>query len=284
MGLLDGKVAIITGAGNGIGRAEALLFAREGAKVVVNDVGGARDGSGSSNSAAESVANEIRALGGEAIANHASVADAAGAQSIVDDAVKHFGGLDIVVNNAGILRDKTLLKMDEAMFDAVIAVHLRGTFLVSQAAARQLIAQKRGGKIVNTTSVSGMLGNFGQANYSAAKAGIYGLTRTLAIELKKHSIQVNAIAPIARTRMTDDLPMFQAMPDETYGPQFIAPAALFLASPLADDLSGEVLAAAGSKLSVYRVVESPGVIADDPRVPWTAEQIAAQWDEIARPG
>jgi NAD(P)-dependent dehydrogenase (short-subunit alcohol dehydrogenase family) len=282
MGLLDGKVAIVTGAGNGIGREEALLFGREGARVVVNDVGGARDGTGSSASAAESVADEIRRAGGEAVANHDSVADAAGAQRIVDDAVKHFGGFDIVVNNAGILRDKTLLKMDEAMFDAVIAVHLRGTFLVSQAAARRLIEQKRGGKIVNTTSVSGMFGNFGQANYSAAKAGIYGLTRTLAIELKKHSIQVNAIAPIARTRMTDDLPMFQGMPNETYGPQFIAPAALFLASRLADDLSGEVLAVAGTKMSVYRVVESPGVLADDPRAPWSAEQIAAKWDQISK--
>jgi NAD(P)-dependent dehydrogenase (short-subunit alcohol dehydrogenase family) len=282
MGLLDGKVAIVTGAGNGIGREEALHFAREGARVVVNDVGGTRDGTGASASAAETVADEIRRAGGEAVANHDSVADAAGAQRIVDDAVNHFGALDVVVNNAGILRDKTLLKMDEAMFDAVIAVHLRGTFLVSQAAARRLIEQKRGGKIVNTTSVSGMFGNFGQANYSAAKAGIYGLTRTLAIELKKHGIQVNAIAPIARTRMTDDLPMFQAMPNETYGPQFIAPAALFLASRLADDLSGEVLAVAGTKMSVYRVVESAGVLADDPRSPWTAEQIAANWDRISK--
>jgi len=282
MGLLDGKVAIVTGAGNGIGREEAMLFAREGAKVVVNDVGGARDGAGASGSAAESVADEIRKSGGEAVANCDSVAEMAGAQRMVDDAVKHFGGLDIVVNNAGILRDKTFVKMDEAMFDAVIAVHLRGTFNVSQCAAKRMIEQKRGGKIVNTTSVSGMFGNFGQANYAAAKAGIYGLTRTLAIELKKHGIQVNALAPIARTRMTDDLPMFQAMPEETYGPHFIAPGALFLASALANELSGEVLAVAGTKMSVYRVVESPGVIRDDPRSPWTAEDIARNWDRIAK--
>jgi NAD(P)-dependent dehydrogenase (short-subunit alcohol dehydrogenase family) len=259
-----------------------MLFAREGAKIVVNDVGGTRDGVGASGAAAQTVADEIRKAGGEAVPNFDSVTEMAGAQRMVDDAVKHFGGLDIVVNNAGILRDKTFLKMDEAVFDAVIAVHLRGTFNVSQCAARRMIEQKRGGKIVNTTSVSGMFGNFGQANYAAAKAGIYGLTRTLAIELKKHGIQVNAIAPIARTRMTDDLPMFQAMPEETYGPKFIAPGALFLASSLANDLSGEVLAVAGTKMSVYRVVESPGVLRDDPRSAWTAEDIARNWDRIAR--
>jgi NAD(P)-dependent dehydrogenase (short-subunit alcohol dehydrogenase family) len=282
MGLLDGKVAIITGAGNGIGREEALLFAREGARVVVNDVGGARDGSGSNASVAEAVAAEIVSAGGEAVANHDSVATMDGARSLVAAAVEAFGGVDILVNNAGILRDKSFLKMDEAMFDAVLEVHLRGTFNVSQCAAQRMVEQKRGGKIVNTTSLAGMFGNFGQANYAAAKAGIYGLTRTMAIELKRYGVQVNAIAPVARTRMTEDLPMFQALPDETYGPQFVAPAALFLASELSSDLSGEVLAVAGAKMSLYRVVESVGVIKDDPTAPWSAAEIARRWDEIAK--
>src|SRR3954447_8424696 len=252
MGLLDGKVAVITGSGGGIGRAEALLFAREGAKVVVNDLGGTRDGSGQSTSLADHVVQEIKAAGGAAVPSYDSVATPSGAENIVKTAVEHFGRLDIFVNNAGILRDKTLLKMDEAMWDPVVAVHLKGTFLCTQAAARQMIAQGGGGRIVNTTSLSGMLGNFGQANYSAAKAGIYGLTRTAAIELQKHKITVNAIAPIAKTRMTDDLPMFQNV--DTMTPEHIAPAALFLASELCGDRTGHVIAISGGRMYVYKVV------------------------------
>ena len=235
MGLVDGKVAIVTGAGGGIGRAHALLFAREGARVVVNDRGGARDGSGADASPADRVVAEIAASvgGGKAVANHDDVATAAGAAGILRTAVDAFGRVDVLVNNAGILRDKTFLKVDEAMWDAVVDVHLKGTFLCSQAVARQLVAQGGGGRIVSTTSVSGMLGNFGQANYAAAKAGIYGLTRTMSIELQKHRITVNAIAPIAKTRMTEDLPMFQGVDTLTAG--HIAPAALFLGSELCGD-------------------------------------------------
>jgi NAD(P)-dependent dehydrogenase (short-subunit alcohol dehydrogenase family) len=284
MGLLDGKVAVVTGAGNGIGREEALAFAREGARVVVNDPGVARDGSGTDVAVADDVVALIRAAGGTAAANYDDIAVMDGARRLVAATVEAFGQLDVVVNNAGILRDKTFLKMDEDMFDRVIAVHLRGTFNVSQCAARQMVAQgaTRGGRIVNTTSISGMFGNFAQANYAAAKAGIYALTRTTAIELKKHNIRVNALAPVARTRMTEDLPMFQAMPTESFGPQFVAPAAVFLASDLSGDLSGEVLAVAGTKLSVYRVVESAGVIRDDPATPWTAAEIRDRWDELSR--
>ena len=211
MGLLEGKVAIVTGSGGGIGRAEALLLAQEGASVVVNDVGGGRDGGGHSSNMADQVVAEIVASGGNAVASYDTVASAEGAERIVKTAVDRFGRLDILINNAGILRDKTLLKMDDAMWDSVIAVHLRGTFLCTKAAAQQMISQGRGGRIVNTTSLSGMLGNFGQSNYSAAKAGIYGFTRTSSIELQKHRITVNAIAPIAKTRMTEDLPMMQGM-------------------------------------------------------------------------
>jgi len=280
MGLLDGKVAIITGAGGGIGRAHALLFAREGAKLVVNDVGGARDGSGEDAGAAAVVADEIVRAGGQAVAHAESIAEAAGAQSLVRAAVEAFGRADILVNNAGILRDKTFLKTDEAMWDSVIAVHLKGTFLVSQAFAKQAVSQGEGGRIVNTTSVSGMLGNFGQANYAAAKAGIYGLTRTMSIELQKQRITVNALAPVAKTRMTEDLPMFQGV--ETMTPEHIAPAALFLASDLCGDRTGHVLAVAGARLYAFKVIETSGRFKDGDGGIWSAQEIAEHWDAIVK--
>ncbi len=280
MGLLDGKVVIVTGAAAGIGRAHSLLFAREGAKVVVNDLGGARDGTGASGSAADDVVREIKAAGGEAVANAATVATADGAAGIVKSAVEAFGRVDVLVNNAGILRDKSFLKTDEPMWDAVIAVHLKGTFLVSQAFAKQAVAQKEPARIVNTTSVSGMLGNFGQANYAAAKAGIYGLTRTMSIELQKHRITVNAIAPIAKTRMTEDLPMFQGV--DTMTPDHIAPAALFLASDLCGDKTGHVLAVAGARLYAFKVVETPGRFKDEDRGVWSAKEIADNWEAIVK--
>jgi NAD(P)-dependent dehydrogenase (short-subunit alcohol dehydrogenase family) len=281
MGLLADKVVIVTGAGNGIGRAHAKLFASEGALVVVNDVGGARDGSASGNAGpADAVAQEIIASGGRAVASHASVATSEGAQAIVDSAIAAFGRADVLVNNAGILRDKTFLKMDEEMWDAVIAVHLRGTFLVSQAFVKHAIARGGGGRIVNTTSVSGMLGNFGQANYAAAKAGIYGLTRTMAIELQKHRIMVNALAPIAKTRMTEDLPTFQNV--DTMTPEHIAPAALFLASDLSTDKTGHVLAVAGGRMYAFRVVESAGKFKEGSDTVWTPQEIAEHWSAIVK--
>jgi len=280
MGLLDGKVVIVTGAGGGIGRAHALSFAHEGAKVVVNDLGGARDGSGSSESLAAKVVEEIKAAGGEAVASYDSVASTEGAAALVKRGVDAFGRVDVLVNNAGILRDKSFLKMDEAMWDAVIAVHLKGTYLCSQVFAKQIVAQGGGGRIVNTTSVSGMLGNFGQANYAAAKAGIYGLTRTCSIELQKHRITVNAIAPIAKTRMTEDLPMFQGV--ETMTPEHIAPAALFLASDLCGDRTGHVLAIAGARLYAFKVVETAGKFKEGSGGVWTPAEIADNWDAIMK--
>jgi NAD(P)-dependent dehydrogenase (short-subunit alcohol dehydrogenase family) len=242
-------------------------------------VGGARDGEGASDAPASKVVSEIEAAGGEAVANFDSVANRAGAEAIVAAAVSAFGRVDILVNNAGILRDKTLLKLTDAMWDAVIDVHLRGTFLCTQVAARQMVSQKEGGRIVNTTSVSGMLGNFGQTNYAAAKAGIYGVTRTAAIELQKHRITVNAVAPIAKTRMTEELPMFQGVDSMT--PEHIAPAALYLASDLCDDRSGHVLAVSGSRMYAFKVVESNGKFKDG-NEPWTAGEIAEHWDAIMK--
>src|SRR5262249_6546008 len=195
-------------------------------------------------------------------------------------AVDAFGRVDVLVNNAGILRDRTLLKMDEAMFDSVVAVHLKGTFLCTQAAAKQMVAQGGGGRIVNTTSVSGMMGNFGQANYAAAKAGIYGLTRTAAIELQKQRITVNALAPIAKTRMTEDLPQFAAGMD-ALTPDHVAPAALFLGSDLVADRTGHVLAVAGQQMYIFKVMQSAGKFKDG-TAPWTAQEIADNWDAIVK--
>ena len=274
MGLLDGKVAIITGAGGGLGRSHALLFAKEGAKLVVNDLDGA-----------ENVAREILAAGGQAKSHEKSIATAEGAESLVRTAVDAFGKVDVLVSNAGILRDKTLLKMDEAMWDAVVTVHMKGTFLCGQSAARQMIAQgsisgSGGGRIINTTSVSGMLGNFGQANYAAAKAGIYGLTRTMSIELQKHRITVNAIAPIAKTRMTEDLPMFQGISSMT--PEHVSPAVLFLASDLCGERTGYVLGSAGARMYAFKVVETAGKFKDEGAGIWTAQEINEHWDAIVK--
>ena len=280
MGLLDGKVVIVTGAGGGIGRAHALLFAREGAHLVVNDIAPA-DGAGEpAVRPAARVAQEVRALGASAAENFDDVATSEGAGRLIEAAMSAFGRVDVLVNNAGILRDKSFLKMDEAMWDAVVAVHLKGTFLCSQAFAKRVVAQGGGGRIVNTTSVSGMLGNFGQANYSAAKAGIYGLTRTMSIELQKHRITVNALAPIAKTRMTEDLPMFQGV--DTLTPDHIAPAALYLGSSLSGDRTGHVLAIAGARVYAFKVVETPGRFKEADNGIWTAQEIAESWDAIVK--
>ena len=280
MALLDDKVAIITGAGNGIGRATALLFAREGAKVIVNDLGGNRAGAGADHAVADAVVSEIRKAGGIAEPSYDSVASKEGARAIIDQAISSFGRLDVLVNNAGILRDKTLLKLDLADFQAVIDVHLTGSFLCTQAAAEPMKAQGKG-SIINTSSVSGMLGNFGQTNYAAAKAGIYGLTRTASIELQRYGVRVNAVAPIAKTRLTDDLPMFEKIED-TLSPEHVAPAHLFLASDLARDVTGVVLAVAGGRMSVFKVVESPGKYKESDAGVWTASEIAEHFESISK--
>lgn len=279
MALLSGKVAIITGSGNGIGREHALYMAKQGAKVVVNDVGGSRDGSGAGTRAADTVVQEIKAAGGDAVANYDSVATSEGANNMVWAAMNKFGRLDILVNNAGILRDKTLLNMSEAEFDSVISVHLKGSYLCLQAAARAMKLGGKGGSIVNTSSLSGLLGNFGQGNYSSAKAGIYGLTRTASMEFQKIGVTVNAIAPVAVTRMTEDLPMMKGVSPDALGPQHIAPLVAFLASDLAKDITGRIFGVHGPKLFEYKMEQSEGVTKDGM---WTPEEIKERFGEITK--
>jgi len=211
MGLLDGKVIIVTGAGGGIGKQHSLALAKAGAAVVVNDLGGARDGTGSSNMA-DATVEEIKAAGGEAVANYDDVSTVEGGKSILQSGLDAFDKVDGVVNNAGILRDKSFANTTEEMWDIVVKVHLRGTYCVTHAVYNHLKDRAAGGVIVNTSSTSGLNGNFGQCNYGAAKAGIAGMSRCLAIEGKKYGIRVFVLAPVALTRLTEDLPGFD---DET---------------------------------------------------------------------
>ncbi len=274
MGLLDGKVALITGAGGGLGRAYAILYAKEGAKVVVNDLGGDRSGDGSDPSMADKVVAEIKENGGEAIANHGSVCSKEDAQSMVDDAINAFGTLDIVINNAGVLRDKTFVKMTDEMFDMVVDVHLRGTYLVTKAAFPAL-AKSGSGTVINTSSYSGLKGNFGQSNYAAAKAGIAGLTRSLGIEGRKLGINVNAIAPVAKTRMTDEL---AAVPS-TFEPEDIAPLVCWLGSEEAKSISGRIFGAHGSHYFEWFVDQTNGVdLGAEQR--WKPSDVGRRFGEI----
>ena len=279
-GLLEGKVAIVTGAGGGIGREHALTFAREGAKVVVNDLGSDRHGGGKGGEMADQTVADIKAAGGEATANYDSVTTREGADGILWTALNKYGRVDVLVNNAGILRDKTLLNMSEQDFDLVIEVHLRGTFLCTQAAGRIFKAQGKGGRIVNTTSLSGLLGNFGQGNYSAAKGGIYSLTRTASMEFQRMGVTVNAIAPVALTRMTQDLQMFKGLTAEQIGPQYVAPVAAFLASDLAADITGAIVGVQGPKIFVYKMVEAEGATREGG--PWSPAEIKERWAEISK--
>ncbi len=279
-GLLNDTVCLVTGAGGGLGRAYAKLFAAEGAAVVVNDLGGARDGAATSESAAQAVVDEIVAAGGRAIANTSDVSTDEGAAAAIAAAIDGFGDLNVLVNNAGILRDKTLLKLDEEAFDSVMRVHVKSTFFCTQKFAKHRVSKGGGGRIVNTTSVSGMLGNFGQANYAAAKAAIYGFTRTSSIELQKHRISVNCIAPSATTRMTEDLPMFANV--DTLTPDHVAPAVLFLASELCGEKTGWVLAAAGARMYAFRVVETAGRFKEETGGVWSPEEISEHWDSIIK--
>jgi NAD(P)-dependent dehydrogenase (short-subunit alcohol dehydrogenase family) len=276
MGICDGRVAIVTGAGRGIGREHSLLLAAQGAKVVVNDLGGSRDGTGTDVGPAQQVVDEIVAAGGEAVANTDDVSDFAGAERLVKTAVDSFGRLDVLINNAGILRDRMLVNMTEAEWDAVIKVHLKGTFAPSHWAANHWRERSKAGeevdaRIINTTSPSGIYGNVGQTNYGAAKAGIASFTIIASKELERYGVTVNAIAPAAITRMTEDLGMGQVEGDarEELSPRHIAPIVCWLASPLSASVNGRVFDVTGAKLSVSEgwhrgpTIDKPD---DDPEV------------------
>ncbi|MDQ1520321.1 MAG: hypothetical protein QOI55_1394 [Actinomycetota bacterium] len=258
MGLLDGRVAVVTGSGRGIGREFALCFAREGASVVINDVGVALDGRGTDDDPAAQVCKEIESFGGQAAPNYDSVSEFDGAGKIVQTAVDMFGKVDILVNNAGIVRDRTLLKMDESDFDAVVGVHLKGTFNVTRHAAALMRAQEYG-RIVNITSSAGLRGNFGQTNYGAAKAGIMGMTFVWALELGRYGITVNAVAPSGATRMTAGL--FErsgSEPPPEENPALNAPLVAYLASEQAGHVNGQVL---GRTEYGYTLFQQPKQIA-----------------------
>ncbi|HWB67502.1 MAG TPA: SDR family oxidoreductase [Mycobacteriales bacterium] len=279
MGLLDGKVAIVTGAGRGLGREHALLLAAEGAQVIVNDLGGEWDGTGKDDRPVQQVVDEITAAGGAAAANHDSCSDWKSAEGMVQQAIDTFGGLDIVVNNAGILRDKMGYNMDESDWDSVIDVHLKGHFAVTHFAAKHWRERSKAGdevygRIVNTASESGMFGNAGQSNYAAAKAGIIALTVVTARELAKIGVTANAIAPRARTRMTENtFAGFGAVEEggfDEWGPANVAPIVAWLASPAAGHITGQLFVVWGSQVQLARPWQEAGKI-DAGKQAWTVE-------------
>ncbi|MGD2060375.1 MAG: SDR family oxidoreductase [Acidimicrobiia bacterium] len=268
----DDRVAIVTGAGGGLGKTYALELARRGARVVVNDLGGAVDGTGSSESAADKVVTEIAEAGGEAVANYDSVASPEGGESIVQTALDSFGKVDIVINNAGILRDKSFTKMTMDEVQAVLDVHLKGGFNVSSPAFK-VMRENAYGRFVFTSSASGLFGNFGQANYGAAKAGLVGLTNVLAIEGAKYNIKANAIAPIAKTRMTEDLPIPDAVAAE-----HVTPMVVYLCSE-ANQYTHEIFTAGGGRYGRVFIGTNRGWFSGAERVA-TAEDVAEHIDDI----
>ena len=290
MGALDGRVAIITGAGRGIGREHSLLFAQEGAKVVVNDLGGAIDGSGDDRSPAQQVVDEIKAAGGEAVANGDNVADWEGGRRLINTAVEAFGDVNVLINNAGILRDRMLVSMEEAEWDSVIHVHLKGHFVPTHWAASHWREQSKAGKevdaaIVNTSSTSGLIGNPGQANYGAAKAGIAAFTVIAAQELQRYGVRVNAIAPAARTRMTEATPglsdVVKAPADEgkfdVWDPANVSPLVAYLASESCP-ATGKVFLVQGGKVQVFQPWTLTEMIDKNDR--WTVSELQSEMKQL----
>jgi NAD(P)-dependent dehydrogenase (short-subunit alcohol dehydrogenase family) len=267
----DGKVAIITGAGGGLGRSHALELAKRGALIVVNDLGGSVDGVGGSEAAAQKVVDEITAAGGEAVANYDSVATPEGGESIVQTAIDAWGRVDIVINNAGILRDKAFHNMTPDLVDPVIDVHLRGAFNVTQPAWGRMREQGYG-RVVNTSSGAGVFGNFGQTNYGAAKMGLVGFTRVLAVEGAKYNIKANAIAPVAKTRMTEDILGPAA---DKLGPEFVTPVVTYLAHEDCP-VSGELYSLGGGRVARVFLGVTPGIMDTD----LTPESVRDRFDEI----
>ncbi len=275
--MLKDKVALVTGAARGIGREIALLMAKSGAAVVVNDYGGGADGIGGDKNPADEVVREIKALGGQAAANYESVASMAGGRSIVQTALDHFGAIDIVVNNAGILRDRMIFNMTEEEWDGVIGTHLKGCFAVTRAAA-PLMRERKWGRIINMTSTSGLVGNVGQANYAAAKLGIVGFTKVVALDMARYNVTANCISPFAWTRMIGTIPTeteaqkARVEKIKKMGPEHIAPVAVFLASEAAKEVSGQVIGVRGKEIMLFCHMRPIRSIHDDRG--WTPERLA----------
>ena len=269
----DGKVAIVTGAGGGLGRQHALELARRGAKVLVNDLGGSMDGSGGNSAAAEAVVAEIKAMGGEAIANGSSVTDDAGVAKMIKDAMDAWGRIDILIANAGILRDKSFSKMTVEDFELVLNVHLMGTMKPTKAVWEIMKAQNYG-RIVVTTSSSGLYGNFGQSNYGAAKLGIIGFMNTIKLEGQKNNIHINAISPVAATRMTEGLMPPEVL--EKLKPEYVTPGVVYLVSEEAP--TGAILTAGAGVFALSRIIETEGVYLGEGGL--SVEEVRDNWSRI----
>lgn len=272
---LKGRTVLVTGAGGGLGRCHALLFAKHGANVVVNDLGGAADGTGKGSSMADAVVEEIKAVGGNATANYDSVTETAGADSMIKTAVDSFGSIDIVVNNAGILRDKSFAKMTDDDWDLVFAVHVKGAYNVTKA-AWPLMREQKYGRVIMTSSASGIYGNFGQSNYSAAKMALVGMGQTLALEGEKYNIKTNIIAPVAISRMTESL-----MPEnvhEMLKAEFVSPLVVYLCSE-GCEANGEVYEVGAGNFARIETLRAEG-LRIKPDGPITVEEVAAAWDTI----
>ena len=272
---LQGRTALITGSGGGLGRAHALLFAKYGANVVVNDLGGKPDGTGKSTSMADHVVDEIKAAGGNAVANYDSVSDQKGAENMIKAAIDKFGSIDIVINNAGILRDKSFTNMEEADWDSVMAVHVKGAYFCSRAAWPHM-REKKWGRIVMTDSASGIYGNFGQTNYSAAKNALIGFGQTLALEGEKYNVRTNIIAPVAVSRMTESL--MPAFVHDFIKPEYVSPLVVYLCSE-ACDANGEVYEVGAGAFCRIETLRAKGFrIKPDGEI--SVEQVADHWKEI----
>ena len=290
MARLDGKVAIVTGAGGGLGRAHALLLAQQGASVVVNDLGGDRHGAGGGTSMADGVVEEIIAAGGKAVANYGSVTNDDDAAAMIKTAVDTYGRVDILINNAGILRDKSFKNMSDAEWDAVIDVHLRGSYLATKHAWARMLEQGEGGRIIMTSSTSGLIGNFGQANYGAAKAGAAGFMRVLALEGMKYGITVNVLAPAALSRMTEDI-----MPDipdlaDRLAPEKVSPTVVWLCTDDAAKVTGRQFCVSGNRVSLLSWQVTTIADKDGLESPWSVEEIGEamsesmeQWPKLLKP-
>ncbi len=275
MGLLEGKVVVITGAGGGIGREHALAMTKEGAAIVVNDLGGARDGTGGGSAMADETVELVKKAGGEAVANYDNVSTIEGGLGILKTALDAFDQVDVLVNNAGILRDKSFANTIEDLWDPVIAVHLRGTYCVTHAVYNHMKQRGAGGVIINTSSTSGLNGNFGQCNYGAAKAGIAGFSRCLAIEGKKYDIRVFVLAPVALTRLTEDLGGFDNEEMKArMDPAAVSPLVTYLASDLSKGISGKTFFCGGGRIAEMKVVTNKGVTKSDASELWTPQEIA----------